>query len=111
MRSFISDFGGLLLIPLTIYLFWGCSTTEVRTKLPLYHPANPEASEAAFVVPPNPFAEEATFFETEAPDGHSGQGESHTSDGMHRKSMDNKEMPHESHTQPVDGGKEMDHKH
>ena len=111
MRSLISAFGGLLLIPLTIYLFWGCSATKVRTELPSYHPANPEASEAAFVVPPNPFAEETTFFETEAPDGRTGQGETHTSDGMHRKSMDDKEMPHESHTKPMEGGKEMDHKH
>ncbi|CAG1007541.1 hypothetical protein ANAEL_03549 [Anaerolineales bacterium] len=37
----------------------GCTGESVRVVLPERHPANPSAVEAPFVLPPNPFAEEA----------------------------------------------------
>lgn len=110
MKSIITAFRGVLLFCLAIIAFWGCSATEVQTELPIYHPANPEASEAVYTAPPNPFAEETVFVETDATDGHTGHGEKPMSEGMSKKSMGTKEMPHESHAKPMDGGQVMDHK-
>lgn len=35
----------------------GCATTEITVTLPPGHPADPQAAEAVFIPPPNPFAD------------------------------------------------------
>jgi hypothetical protein len=44
----------LISLWLTLY---GCVTTEIITALPPGHPADPQAAEAVFTPPPNPFAD------------------------------------------------------
>jgi hypothetical protein len=41
-----------ILLWLTLY---GCAVTKISTTLPLGHPADPQAREAIFTPPPNPF--------------------------------------------------------
>lgn len=43
-----------ILLWLTLY---GCAATEISTRLPPGHPADPQAAEAVFTPPPNPFAD------------------------------------------------------
>lgn len=44
------------LVSLLLSLY-GCAATEISTTLPPAHPADPQAAEAVFTPPPNPFAD------------------------------------------------------
>jgi hypothetical protein len=44
-----------IFLALTILFIAGCSGDPVRVEFPISHPANPEAYEAEFISPQNPF--------------------------------------------------------
>jgi hypothetical protein len=41
--------------PVFLLILSGCATSRIDTTLPPDHPANPMATEAAFILPANPF--------------------------------------------------------
>ena len=111
LRSTINTVNVISVIILTITLFWGCSTTEIQTALPTNHPASPAAAEAAFEMPPDPFAEKSVLIETEGSHGHTVHGVNQGSNMTHYPSKDDMEMPHGSHAKPLKGDTEMEHQH
>jgi len=57
---------GIFLILLMLFFIIGCASEPVKVDLPANHPANPEAQEAEFTPPPNPFQEEVTIMKGES---------------------------------------------
>jgi hypothetical protein len=50
-------------LAVTILFIAGCAGESVRVEFPLSHPANPEAYEAEFISPQNPFQKDFTEME------------------------------------------------
>lgn len=65
-----------ILLWLTLY---GCAATKISTTLPSGHPADPQAAEAVFTPPPNPFADHVPPPEGEE---ESGEHDHHQHGGM-----------------------------
>jgi hypothetical protein len=57
---------GFSLMLLVIFFVLGCVSDPVKVDLSANHPANPEAQEAEFVPPPNPFQENASAMKAES---------------------------------------------
>ena len=77
-----------LLTLLILFFIMGCASKPVKIGLPPNHPANPEAQEAEFITPQNPFQMDITVMK-EAPEKDSA-------------------MKHKSHKES--GKQHMDHK-
>ena len=56
----------LFLIISLIFFTIGCVSDPVKVDLSANHPANPEALEAAFILPPNPFQEDVSAMKLES---------------------------------------------
>jgi len=83
---------GRFLITLTIFFIIGCASEPVKVDLPANHPANPEAQEAEFTPPPNPFQEDITVMKGEStsdsmmkPKTHEESGKQHMDHNMGTK--------------------------
>jgi hypothetical protein len=83
---------GIFLILLMSFFTIGCASEPVKVDLPANHPANPEAQEAEFTPPPNPFKEDVTAMKGgSAPDSmmkhktHEESGEQHMGHNMGMK--------------------------
>lgn len=57
---------GLFFILLVTFFMIGCVSDPVEVDLPANHPANPEAQEAEFIPPPNPFQEDVSSMKMES---------------------------------------------
>lgn len=57
---------GLFLILLMTFFIIGCASEPVKIDLPANHPSKPEAQEAEFNPPPNPFQQDATAMKGES---------------------------------------------
>ena len=80
---------GIFLILLMSFFIIGCVSEPVKIDLPANHPANPEAQEAEFTPPPNPFQEDVTAMKGEStqdsmmkPKTHEESGEQHMNHNM-----------------------------
>ena len=80
---------GRFLITLTIFFIIGCASEPVKVDLQANHPANPEAQEAEFTPPPNPFQKDVTAMQGEStpdsmmkPKTHEESGEQHMDHNM-----------------------------
>jgi hypothetical protein len=73
---------GYLAVFVLIFTLWGCASDPVPAKLPVNHPANPEAAEAAYTAAPNPFKDARSMNEMKFTDGppmpHQGREDSPT---------------------------------
>ena len=58
-------FGFFLLLSVTFFII-GCVSEPVKVDLSVNHPANPEAQEAEFIRPPNPFQEDVSAMKVES---------------------------------------------
>ena len=83
---------GRFSIMLMIFFIIGCASEPVKVDLPANHPANPQAQEAEFTPPPNPFQEDVTALKREStPDSimkhktHEESGEQHIDHNMGTK--------------------------
>jgi hypothetical protein len=66
MRNLKDRTTGLFLILLVTFFIIGCANDPVKVDLSANHPANPEAQEAEFIPPPNPFKEDVTAMKAES---------------------------------------------
>ena len=57
---------GRFSIVLVFFFIMGCASEPIKVELPSNHPANPEAQEAEFVPPPNPFQENFSAMQMES---------------------------------------------
>ena len=57
---------GLYLVLLVAFFIIGCVSDPVKVDLSANHPANPEAQEAEFIPPPNPFQEDVSAMKMES---------------------------------------------
>jgi hypothetical protein len=55
----------LTLFMFTLLMLTGCTGGSVQVEFPINHPANPEAFEAEFTQPPNPFQTDVAGMERE----------------------------------------------
>ena len=83
---------GRFSIVLMIFFIIGCASEPVKVDLPANHPANPEAQEAEFAPPPNPFQEDVTVMKGEStpdsmmkPKTHEESGKQHMDHNMGTK--------------------------
>ena len=53
-KAIVSRYGKIFMFTTGLFLV-GCASDPVPTYLPANHPAHPDAAEAVYTVPPNPF--------------------------------------------------------
>ena len=80
-----------------IFFIIGCASESVNVELPASHPANPEAQEAEFIPPPNPFKEDATAMKTESAPDFTKKHKPH--DENSQKHMHHNDNQHQGHGQ------------
>ena len=105
--------GPLSLLLMTLFII-GCASEPIKIDLPANHPTNPNAQEAEFVPPPNPFQEDVTAMKRQpAPDSMMKHG-THEERSMqhmdHNMGMDKKGQSDSESTKKSDQG-EGDHQH
>jgi len=88
---------GLFLILLMTFFIIGCASEPLKVDLSANHPANPEAQEAEFTPPPNPFQEDVTAMKgASAPDSmmkHKAHGERGKQHMDHNMGTDEESRP------------------
>ena len=57
---------GLFLTLFMTFFLIGCASEPVKVDIPTNHPANPEAQEAEFIPPPNPFQQDVVATNAES---------------------------------------------
>ena len=78
---------GLFSNLLIIFFIFGCVGKTIKADLPSNHPTNPDAQEAEFIPPPNPFHTDFTVME-----------EKSETDSMHKHKMHKEDsQPHTDH--------------
>ena len=83
---------GLFSIVLMIFFIIGCASEPIKVNWPANHPTNPEAQEAKFMPPPNPFQEDVTAMQRES-----------TPDSMMKHKMHEEgSQPHSGHNMGTD---------
>jgi hypothetical protein len=55
MKKVVAIIFSIIFILIPGLILFGCASNPVPTYLPASHPAHPEAAEAAYTAPPNPF--------------------------------------------------------
>ena len=94
MKSLMHRPSGLFTNLLIIFFIVGCAGETIKADLPANHPANPDAQEAEFIPPPNPFRQDVTAMKRQpAPDSmmeHETHGESSMQHMDHNMGMDKK---------------------
>jgi hypothetical protein len=88
----------LFLMILLIFFTIGCVGDPVKVDLSANHPANPEAQEAEFVRPPNPFQEDVRAMKMESTTESMMKHKTHVESGQNQ-------MHHDM------GTKKSDHRH
>lgn len=103
-----------LLILLITFFIIGCASEPVKIDLPTNHPTNPDAQEAVFTPPPNPFQKDVAAMKSEStPDSimkhktHNESGKQHMDHSMGT----NKENPPDSAPTKKSGHGEGDNQH
>ena len=100
-------FGFFLLLSVTFFII-GCVSEPVKVDLSANHPANPEAQEAEFIRPPNPFQEDVSAMKVEsATDSmmkhkthdESGQNQMHHDMGTKKSDHGHDDNQHKEHRQ------------
>jgi hypothetical protein len=88
----------LTLFMFTLLMLTGCAGGSVEVEFPKNHPANPEALEAEFTPPPNPFQEDVTAM----------KGESMPDSMMKHKTHEESGKQHMDHNMETKKGSEPD---
>ena len=88
----------LFLLLLMAFFIIGCASEPVKVDLPANHPANPEAQEAQFSAPPNPFQEDGTAM----------KGESTPDSMMKHKTIEESSKQHMDHNMGTKKGSRSD---
>jgi len=94
---------------LSVLTIGGCLNTQIKTELPLSHPANPTAEESAFVPPPNPFTTDASLKEPGRQKSDAGKSEKQQADAMHPHEMQTMQL--ENDTPDSNPEKNTEHQH
>ena len=89
---------GRFSIVLVFFFIIGCASEPVKVDLPANHPANPQAQEAEFTPPPNPFREDVTAM----------KGESTPDSIMRHKTYEESGKQHMDHNMGTKKGSEPD---
>ena len=99
---------GLFLILLVTFFIIGCVSDPVKVEFSANHPANPEAQEAEFIPPPNPFQEDVSAMKMEStPESmmkhkthdESGQKQMHHDMGTKKAGHGEDDNQHKEHSQ------------
>ena len=105
---------GLFSTVLMIFFIIGCASEPIKVDLPVNHPTNPDAQEAEFTPPPNPFKEDVTAMKSQpAPDAmmkHKTHGERSMQHMDHKMGSD-KQSPPESESTKKSGHGEGNNQH
>ena len=84
----------LLMFLITFFII-GCASEPVKVDLSATHPANPEAHEAQFVPPPNPFREDVSAMKMESTTDSTMKHKPH--DEKNQKHMHHNDNQHQGH--------------
>lgn len=87
MKKLNTNALGALALFISGLMIGACANTQIDTELPESHPANPAAEAAVFVLPPNPFAMNASDAQPFRPPAGTGDHPKHQDGAGHGHGM------------------------
>jgi hypothetical protein len=97
MQNLKYRISGLFILLLVTFFIFGCASDPVNVDLSANHPANPEAQEAEFIPPPNPFKQDVTAMKAESTPDSMMMDKTH--DEKNQKHMHHNDNQHGGHSQ------------
>ena len=108
MKSFYHRPWRLIVSGFIMFFMAACAGEPVKVDLVQNHPANPEARETAFILPPNPFQDHGQM---EIGAGPPGTQKKHLPSHQHQTAHEMDQMDKDSISAPESGVEKDDHQH